>query len=571
MAIVNLYETATKMWAIGLVDLGDISNWTPDSTIGCTQAMGNGMYGYGNTNFSGRPAGTPFNKINYETTAGITLYANSSLQSYISLGFYGSGDASGYISHSCHYSGVIYNPMFNVSYGDWFRYISDSYLAIAKINGGLRIGFLICSNAPNTPTAACFVTEDNWSEHFLEEVKIIDTSNPYYEGGYSKPDGGDPQKQNWTEDSDFVKEDAMPDEEFYGAIATGLVTLFHPTKEQLRRLASVLWADSFWNFVQNAIQNIGDLFISLGMMPFYITGGDNVEVTWFNYAVTGATSKTDIYLRLCENQFMEFDMGSIALDGSDDRIFATDSVLDYSPYSKLGIFLPFIGYQELDIDECRGQILYLKYRVDVLSGTCVALISLRPLGEDPQNSRTIYQFTGNCLTQLPLTAVDAQTMITNAVNLGISLVGVGTAGAIASAGDAVTAELQTRENHPISAAQGDLRHKQGVASVASAGGSLASATVNAVMGMKPDFKHSGAIGASSSLLSVKQPYLFLTTPRQSMPEGYNKVCGFPCNIYGNIGDFEGFTVVEDVRLNGLVATSPEVEEIYYLLKKGIII
>lgn len=405
---------------------------------------------------------------------------------------------------------------------------------------------------------------------FWADAPILDI-NPYEEGGYSTSGGGNPQKQNWSEDSDFVKEDAMPDEEFYGAIATGLVTLFHPSKDQLRRLASVLWADNFWNFVQNAIQNIGDLFISLGMVPFSITGGNDVEVTWFNYAVTGAASKTDIYLKLCENQFIEFDMGSIALDGTDNRIFATDSVLDYSPYSKLGIFLPFIGYQELDIDECRGQILYLKYRVDILSGTCVALISLRPVSEDPVNSRTIYQFTGNCLTQLPLTAVDAQTVITNAVNLGISLVGVGTAGAVASAGDAVTAELQTREHNPISSAQADLRTKQAMASVASAGGSLASASVNAVMGMKPDFKHSGAIGASSSLLSVKQPYLFLTTPRQSMPEGYNKVCGFPCNIYGNIGDFEGFTVVEDVRLNGLVATSPEVEEIYHLLKNGIII
>lgn len=570
MSIVNLYQTATKMWAIGLVELGDISSWDYGQTYGCTNGMGNGMYCYGNNNFSSRPAGTPMNKIDYEITSGISLYANSSLSSHLTFYRYGSGDDHGYSAIDCHYPGATYAPGVGISYGDYWRYISDAYMATAKINGELKIGFLICSNNAGYPNGACFCTEDNWSAHFLEEVKIIDTSNPYYEGGYSKPDGGDPQKQNWTEDSDFVKEDAMPDEEFYGAIATGLVTLFHPTKEQLRRLASVLWADSFWNFVQNAIQNIGDLFISLGMMPFFITGGDNVEVTWFNYAVTGATSKTDVYLRLCENQFMEFDMGSIALDGSDDRIFATDSVLDYSPYSKLGIFLPFIGYQELDIDECRGQILYLKYRVDILSGTCVALISLRPLGEDPENSRTIYQFTGNCLTQLPLTAVDAQTMITNAVNLGISLVGVGTAGAVASAGDAVTAEMQTRE-HPISAAQGDLRNKQGMASVANAGGSLASATVNAVMGMKPNFKKSGAIGASSSLLSVKQPYLFLTTPRQSMPEGYNKVCGFPCNIYGNIGEFEGFTVVEDVRLNGLVATSPEVEEIYALLKKGIII
>ena len=63
----------------------------------------------------------------------------------------------------------------------------------------------------------------------------------------------------------------------------------------------------------------------------------------------------------------------------------------------------------------------------------------------------------------------------------------------------------------------------------------------------------------------------MTTPRQSMPEGYEKVCGFPCNEGGKLGNFTGYTVVEDIRLNGLVATAPEVEEIYQLLKSGVII
>ena len=34
MSIVNLYETATKMWAIGLVELGDISNWESGANYG---------------------------------------------------------------------------------------------------------------------------------------------------------------------------------------------------------------------------------------------------------------------------------------------------------------------------------------------------------------------------------------------------------------------------------------------------------------------------------------------------------------------------------------------------------
>ena len=89
--------------------------------------------------------------------------------------------------------------------------------------------------------------------------------------------------------------------------------------------------------------------------------------------------------------------------------------------------------------------------------------------------------------------------------------------------------------------------------------------------MKPNYKHSGAIGSASAMLAVKQPYLYLKTPSEAVPEGYEKYCGFPANITTRLGSLSGYAVVEDIRLNGLVATSPEVEEIYQLLKSGIII
>lgn len=561
MSIVNLYETATKMWAIGLVELGDISGWAYGENYGCTNAMGNGMYCYGNNNFSSRPAGTPLNKIDYGTTSGISLYANSSLSSYLSLYRYGSGDDHGYSAINCYYPGVTYQPGVGISYGDYWRYISNAYMATARINGELKIGFLLCSNNPGYPNGACFCTQDSWSEHFLEEVKIIDNSNPYYEGGYSGTGGGDPQKQNWAEDSDVVKADLLPDETHYGAQACGLITIFSPSDTQLRYLADIIWGNGFFQFMQNLVENISDLFISFGMVPFTVDKGATVEVTWFDFAISGQQVGTGIYLDKAASQFVEMDMGTIMLDGSDDRIFATDSVLDYSPYSRLGIYLPFIGYQELDIDECRNNSLHLIYRIDILSGTVVAILRIQ--------ERDIYQFTGNCLTQLPLTSMDAQTMISNAVNIGIAAAGAGATGAVASAGDALTAE--NLANGDITAAGAELQNAQRAMQVSNAGGSLAAATANGMMGMKPNFKKSGGIGASASLISVMQPYLFLTTPRQSMPDNYNKVCGFPCNVGGTLGDFEGFTVVEDIRLNGLVATSPEVEEIYKLLKSGVII
>lgn len=47
------------------------------------------------------------------------------------------------------------------------------------------------------------------------------------------------------------------------------------------------------------------------------------------------------------------------------------SLLDYSPFSRLTIYLPFIGFQELDDKLVVGHTLKVQYVVDVLSGRCL--------------------------------------------------------------------------------------------------------------------------------------------------------------------------------------------------------
>ena len=250
-------------------------------------------------------------------------------------------------------------------------------------------------------------------------------------------------------------------------------------------------------------------------------------------------------------------MGTINLD-EDGRIFTYDNALDYSPFSKLGIYLPFIGYQDLDIDECRGSTINLKYRVDILSGACVALIKV--------NGNTIYQFTGNCLTQIPITNENIQSLISDAVNVGIAAANARTVGAASSA-DIAAAEGSDK----MTDVQRKAHEAHARVSQTNADTHLQSATANAIMGLKPQYNKTGSVSAAAAMLSVRQPYLFLTTSRMAIPKYYEHYAGFPCNMTDTLGNFQGFTVVESIRLNDLVATTPEVEEIYELLKKGVII
>lgn len=378
---------------------------------------------------------------------------------------------------------------------------------------------------------------------FFAGLKPVDDDNPYWEGGTSDEGGGG---GNFSDSSDDVDVDELPT---IDAIGTGFATLFTPSKAQLTSLADVMWDSNIFTALQNLVENIQNMFTSLAIVPFEVTQGSTVEVTWLGLPITG------LRLTLASKQYYEFDMGSINL-ASDNRIFTSGSALDYSPFSKLGIFLPFIGFQDLDIDECRGATIGLKYRIDILSGTCVALISI--------GGNTIYQFTGNCLSQIPITNENMQSLVTDAVNVGIA------AAATHSAQGAASADMASAEGEK-NIAQKEAKMAHAEAHLTTSQGRLASATANAAMGMKPTFGKAGAISASASLLAVKQPYLFLTTPRQSIPDHYQRYCGFPSNISGTLNQFSGFTVVEDIRLNGLVATSPEVAEIYSLLKSGVII
>lgn len=569
MAALNLYRSETSYTVVLITDLGDISDWE-DSRVGLNDNNIGGIIGGISVakwkRHGSLGADNPLNRIDFGGASSIRLYANSTLNMSIYMDTLWS---TGYKQVLCTGSNMSNVYMrFEVSNDGNTGVLNRIYLARATINGTTYLGFYVYNERESSGQLGQvgFYANSSWSEAFLEEAYFLNTDNPYWGGGYSEPGGGDSNKQSWSESSDFVGPDALPDEAQVGAVGCGLITIFTPSQSQLTRLAEMLWNKTFYDYLVNQINGIEDLFVSLGVVPFNVTAGDPVAISFMNFweyvTPSPVSIPTSVSLTKAAKQWEEFNMGNVSLVGGDTTNGHTsDSVLDYSPYSKLGIYLPFIGYQELDIDECRGNTINLKYRVDILSGACLALISI--------NGRTIYQFTGNCMTQLPLTSADYSQIVQSATNVAIAASSAGTAAAVASAGDALTASRVS--SGKIDAAMGNYQNAQHAAQVSNAENSLAGATANGMAGMKPTFKKSGAISGSTSIFGVMQPYLHLTTPRQSMPDGYEKVCGFPCNVGGKLGDFSGYTVVEDVRLNGLVATSPEVDEIYKLLKNGIII
>ena len=109
---------------------------------------------------------------------------------------------------------------------------------------------------------------------------------------------------------------------------------------------------------------------------------------------------------------IDVDCGTVTLN----EVF--ENVIDYSPFTTLDIYLPFIGIQRLDIDVVRNKAIHLVYTFDVLSAKCLAKLMY--------NNNILYQFAGSIADDIPYVATNTgdynsnviQTTTESALTLG---------------------------------------------------------------------------------------------------------------------------------------------------------
>ena len=320
--------------------------------------------------------------------------------------------------------------------------------------------------------------------------------------------------------SDHVGVPSLPT---LSAVSAGFIAMYSPTLTQLNQLASFLWTDSLFdpdNF-KKLFTDPMECIIGLTIVPVKppSAGSMNVKV---GYVDTG------ISMARLSSQYAEVNCGTIK---------ATEfwgSALDYSPMTRLHLYLPYVGIREISADEVMNKSIGVTYHIDMLSGALTAFVTA--------NGSVLYQFNGQCALNVPLASSNFTHMIQGAItSIGSVASTVATGGASVGAGMALSAVQMG-----------------------------ASAANNAISN-KPSFSHSGSMGGSGGMLGVQTPYLIIERPRQSMPEGMNKYCGFPSNINYKLFDLEGYTQVEYIHLENVPATGAELDEIEGLLRTGVIL
>lgn len=328
------------------------------------------------------------------------------------------------------------------------------------------------------------------------EVDIGD--DPFGYGGHNSNNGGGGKwdkscdQGGWTEDDQFTID----------ALNSGFFTLYNPSKDEIKAFNNFLFTDitdSMATQLKKLIANPLDYVVFMAMCHFKPNISNNKSAIKF----CGIDSGVGAYTVTKQNYKIQ--CGSVELFEENE----TASFLSYSPYCKAHLYLPYIGIVDINIDEIMNAVTTIQYRIDLLTGSCIAQIIVKRTesrcGSDITytNGITIGEYTGNCYQNLPLSATDWRGLFQGIVQF---------AGGLLS----------------------------GMTGNAGGFGAMASA----VVAQKENVSRSGQLGANYGYLGYQKPYLLLERPNIDMPKGFGSFQGWTCNIRKPLSHFKGYTEIE---------------------------
>lgn len=334
--------------------------------------------------------------------------------------------------------------------------------------------------------------------------------DPYGTGGTTDPGGGGGDFDDTSDPIDFP---SLPS---IGATDSGFIRIFNPTVQELKDLAHYMWTNPLFDVSawKKIFADPMDAILGLSIIPVAIPDGGQLTVYVGNIA-------TDVQMNLAAQQYIEIQCGTINVNEY------WGAYLDYSPYTKVEIYLPYCGIHQLNIDDVMNKTIEVRYHVDILSGACCAYVKC--------GDSVLYSFIGQCSSSIPITGGDFTNMINGILSAATAI------GSMAATGGA---------SAPLAIPQ---------------------LAANAMNDMKPNVEKSGSITGTGGMLAIQKPYLILTRPRQALPEYQNKYTGYPSFMTVNLGDLAGFTEIESIYLNSIPCTQTELDEIEKLLKEGVIL
>ena len=298
--------------------------------------------------------------------------------------------------------------------------------------------------------------------------------------------------------------------------ASSLWAVYNPSQSQLNSFGAWLWSSDF-------VEQLKKLFADpmqaiIGVHKVFATpstgGTQTIKCGYLDSGVSAA---------VVTNQYTTVDCGSASLREYFGNVF------DYDPFTKVSIFLPFIGIVPLNTADVMRSTVSVKYKVDVITGACLAEVSVSRDG----GGGILYTYGGSAIVTYPVSS-----------------------------------------GSYIGAVQAALSTAIGIGSAIATGGASLGASAGMVLGglshAKTQVQHSGQFSGCSGAMGGKKPYLIISRPQTRTPQKIAEYEGIPTNSIHQLINCNGFTKVKEVHVVSKTAYDNEIQEIESLLKTGVI-
>lgn len=379
-----------------------------------------------------------------------------------------------------------------------------------------------------TLTVRCAHTfTNNLVQYFTPKLNLNDSQATDHDPDNENGEYNDP---NTGGDGDFGDPDSADPTEIPPLPSLGasdFVKMYTPSAATLTQLAQFLWSsDTVFNIdnFKKLYNDPSECLVGLSIVPCLPASAGTKHIMFGNI-------DTEVSCSYVNTQWVTVDCGWKYIEK------LVNNFTDYSPYTKLQLFLPYIGFQHINIDEVAGFSIHVEYHVDIISGDLVCFIEHSKRG-------VIYSFSGNCLATVPVSG--------------------------SSYGNFLGKYYSQLAQAPSAMISGAM---QGGAAGAAMGGlnTLFNAAQTALLDRKATYSHSGAMSGAASIMGVQRPFVIIERPNLSVPDYIQNYAGRSANKTVSLGNCSGFTQVDYVHIDNVAATSEEIDEIERLLHEGVIL
>lgn len=363
-------------------------------------------------------------------------------------------------------------------------------------------------------TNSIFIDNSVWEDIDKIEEKEIEKND---DGTYndSDGDGGKGSGPSSLPEGDTIDKITIPT---LSPLSLGIYNLYKMTVAQFQDFKANLWNTTVMDYLTKIWQSDPmDSILTVALAPFTPVTASDTQIFIGGQTIPNASGAPLIESYVYHEFHLNYDEKIGTVWGNK---------YDYDGVS-YNLFVPFVGFQKLTVNDIYHKNLELNYIIETLTGNGICYLYTKPQNsnfDSHEKNRPTYSWSFNCYSKIPLSGRNMDAFVTSIVS------GVG------------------------SAMSGNLG---GITTLATA---------------RPTIERSGELKANTAYIGGRRPYIIIEYSNLFIKKGQYSKQGRPAWRYTQLSNCSGFTRCKDSQVKcDNYMTQRECEEINNLLNEGVIL